>query len=70
MLNNSKRFEMEHIRLNMLREEHSNLGEIVLLLENANGLNQLQVKRLKKQRFALKTASENLEDRLCPDIIA
>ncbi|HFB2048066.1 MAG: DUF465 domain-containing protein [Hyphomicrobiaceae bacterium] len=70
MLNNSKRFEMEHIRLNMLREEHSNLGEIVLLLENANGLNQLQVKRLKKQRFALKTAIENLEDRLCPDIIA
>ncbi|MEN2494471.1 MAG: hypothetical protein TECD_00370 [Hyphomicrobiaceae bacterium hypho_1] len=60
----------DKVRLNILREEHSRLNVLVLRLEENNQSDQLQIRRLKKQKLALKNAILNLEDRLCPDIIA
>ena len=60
----------EHERLIVLREEHRRLNELIFQLEATERPNQLQIKRLKKQKLSLKDAIVKLEDRLFPDIIA
>jgi hypothetical protein len=60
--------ETEVIRLvGVLREEHRNLDEAILLTPAAD---QMQVARLKKRKLKLKDEIAALEDQLIPDIIA
>ena len=60
--------ETEVIRLiGVLREEHRNLDEAILLAPPGD---QMQVARLKKRKLKLKDEIAALEDQLIPDIIA
>jgi hypothetical protein len=56
--------------LNRLQSEHRNLDDQIVTLEQAQGIDQLQVKRLKKRKLALRDQITAVEDQLLPDIIA
>ncbi|MEO1204917.1 MAG: DUF465 domain-containing protein [Pseudomonadota bacterium] len=53
-----------------VREAHRSLDEEIVGLETAGAADQLHIKRLKKQKLALKDRITSIEDRLTPDIIA
>lgn len=61
--------EVLQIKLNALKSEHRDLDEAIGALEQRDG-DTFTVRRLKKQKLALKDRIQNLEDRLTPDIIA
>lgn len=68
----SSRMETEevlHIKLEALKSEHRDLDEAIGALEERDG-DTLTVRRLKKQKLALKDRIAVIEDRLTPDIIA
>ncbi|MEL7047809.1 MAG: DUF465 domain-containing protein [Pseudomonadota bacterium] len=52
------------------REAHRTLDEQIVEMETSGAADQLQIKRLKKQKLALKDRITSIEDRLTPDIIA
>ena len=58
--------------LEKLRTRHAQLDLEIKELESQTegGLNQLQLRRLKKEKLALKDEITILEDSLLPDIIA
>ncbi|MFN3643770.1 MAG: YdcH family protein [Gemmobacter sp.] len=58
------------VRLEVLRREHRDLDEAVRALEASGRGDQLALRRLKKQKLALKDAITRIEDVLIPDIIA
>ncbi|MDR0809167.1 MAG: DUF465 domain-containing protein [Gemmobacter sp.] len=62
--------EMLRIRLEVLRREHRDLDEATAALEGTGHPDQLTLRRLKKQKLALKDQIVKIEDRLIPDIIA
>jgi hypothetical protein len=62
--------EMLRIRLEVLRREHRDLDQAILALEETGRPDQLTLRRLKKQKLALKDQIVKLEDQLIPDIIA
>jgi hypothetical protein len=62
--------EMLRIRLEVLRCDHRDLDEAIHALENSVLPDQLMLRRLKKQKLALKDQIVKLEDQLIPDIIA
>jgi hypothetical protein len=62
--------EMLRIRLEVLRREHRDLDEAVHVLETAGRPDPLTLRRLKKQKLALKDQIVKMEDQLIPDIIA
>lgn len=62
--------EMLRIRLGVLRREHRDLDEAIIALEGAGRADQLTLRRLKKQKLALKDQMTKIEDQLIPDIIA
>lgn len=62
--------EMLRIKLEVLRREHRDLDEAVRALETSVMPDQLMLRRLKKQKLALKDQIVKIEDRLIPDIIA
>ncbi len=62
--------EMLRIRLEVLRREHRDLDEAVRALELTGRPDQLTMRRLKKQKLALKDHMVKIEDQLIPDIIA
>lgn len=62
--------EMLRIRLEVLRREHRDLDEAVAALEANGRPDQLTLRRLKKQKLALKDQIVKIEDQLIPDIIA
>jgi hypothetical protein len=62
--------EMLRIRLEVLRREHRDLDEAVHVLETAGRPDPLTLRRLKKQKLALKDQIVKIEDQLIPDIIA
>lgn len=62
--------DMMRIRLEMLRREHRDLDEAILALEGTGRGDQLTLRRLKKQKLALKDQIRRIEDLLTPDIIA
>lgn len=62
--------EMLRIRLEVLRREHRDLDEAVHALALTGRPDQLTMRRLKKQKLALKDQIVRIEDQLIPDIIA
>jgi hypothetical protein len=57
-------------RLHELRQHHRDLDSAIESLERAGNVDQLQVRRLKKQKLILKDQISAFEDLLIPDIIA
>lgn len=53
-----------------LRNEHRMLDEEIVALEAMGGHDQLNIRRLKKKKLALKDQITAVEDQLLPDIIA
>jgi hypothetical protein len=62
--------EMLRIRLEVLRREHRDLDQAIHALEETGRPDQLTLRRLKKQKLALKDHMVKIEDQLIPDIIA
>ena len=62
--------EMLRIRLEVMRREHRDLDEAVRAMEASGRSDQLTLRRLKKQKLALKDQIVKIEDQLIPDIIA
>ncbi|MDX5403448.1 MAG: DUF465 domain-containing protein [Rhodobacterales bacterium] len=62
--------EMLRIKLEVLRREHRDLDEAIHALEQTGRPDQLTLRRLKKQKLALKDQIVKIEDQLIPDIIA
>lgn len=58
------------VRLEVLRREHRDLDDAIHALETSGRADQLRLRRLKKQKLALKDQMTKIEDRLIPDIIA
>ena len=61
--------EVLRVELETLKREHRDLDEAIDALQ-ATGGDTLTVRRLKKQKLALKDKIAALEDRITPDIIA
>jgi hypothetical protein len=62
--------EVLRIKLEVLRREHRDLDEAIAALHDKGSADMLTIKRLKKQKLALKDRIALIEDRLLPDIIA
>ena len=62
--------EMLRIKLEVLRREHRDLDQAIYALETSGRPDQLTLRRLKKQKLALKDQIARLEDQMIPDIIA
>ena len=62
--------ELLAARLKELKRQHRALDEEIRTLSNSPAGDQLQLKRLKKQKLRLKDEIARVEDRLYPDIIA
>ncbi|MBL9054829.1 MAG: DUF465 domain-containing protein [Rhodobacteraceae bacterium] len=62
--------EMVRVKIEVLRREHRDLDAAIHALEETGRPDQLTLRRLKKQKLALKDQITRLEDQLIPDIIA
>ena len=56
--------------LHRLEQEHRDLDEILIQLQDKHTINFLQIQRLKKRKLILKDKIIILRDKLEPDIIA
>jgi len=65
-----ERTEILRIELETLMREHRDLDEAIHALDLAGRADMLTLKRLKKQKLALKDQIARIEDELTPDIIA
>jgi hypothetical protein len=57
-------------KLRILEQEHRDLDDAIHALEVAGNVDQLQLRRLKKKKLALKDQIILVENQLIPDIIA
>ena len=57
-------------KLRLLEQEHRDLDAAILALEASGDVDQLQLRRLKKKKLALKDQIILVENQLIPDIIA
>ena len=62
--------EVVRVKLEVLRRQHRDLDEAISALEENARPDQLMLRRLKKQKLALKDQISRIEDALIPDIIA
>ena len=62
--------EVLRIELAVLRQEHRDLDDAITTLQDRQAADVLAIKRLKKQKLALKDKIVALEDKVTPDIIA
>ena len=62
--------ELLKARLSELRQQHRDLDAAIDGLVRTGTGDQLQVRRLKKQKLLLKDEITKIEDQLLPDIIA
>ncbi|MDD9923648.1 MAG: DUF465 domain-containing protein [Boseongicola sp.] len=58
------------VKLAALKSDHRDLDEAIHALEHKGTGDALTIRRLKKQKLALKDQIAALEDRITPDIIA
>lgn len=68
--NKMEEVEILRVKLEVLRREHRDLDEAIEALHEREFADMLTIKRLKKQKLALKDRIAQLEDRILPDIIA
>tara|TARA_B100001057_G_C22428960_1_gene786667 strand:- start:346 stop:546 length:201 start_codon:yes stop_codon:yes gene_type:complete len=66
MLEDDKLLEV----LKNFEEEHRDLDEILIQLQEKNTVNFLQIQRLKKRKLILKDKIIDIKNKLEPDIIA
>ena len=64
------RTEMLRERLNQLKQQHRDFDAAITSLELSGTADQLQLRRLKKQKLLLKDQIAAVEDQMLPDIIA
>lgn len=64
------RTEVLKAELEILRHEHRDLDEAIAALDDRGRADLLTIRRLKKQKLALKDKIARIEDELTPDIIA
>ncbi len=57
-------------KLAQLKQEHRDLDDAIIALEEAAERDQLRLTRLKKRKLGLKDEIARIEDQLLPDIIA
>ena len=57
-------------QLSILEQEHRDLDDIILRLQEQKTINLLQMQRLKKRKLLLKDKIASLKDKIEPDIIA
>ena len=57
-------------QLNKLEEEHRDLDEVLIQIQEKQTINFLQIKRLKKRKLLLKDKINYLKNKIEPDIIA
>ena len=72
-MNTSKQMghlEVLRVELEVLRREHRDLDDAIHALEDSGRADQLRLRRLKKQKLALRDKIARIEDELTPDIIA
>lgn len=62
--------DLLRIRLDVLRREHRELDAAVKDMEASGRPDQLSLRRLKKQKLALKDQIVKIKDDMIPDIIA
>ena len=64
--------DKEQLRMQLaeLRQQHRDLDAAIAGLEKSGTGDQLQLRRLKKQKLLLKDEISQVEDQLFPDIIA
>ena len=62
--------DMLRVKLEVLRREHRDLDEAIHALETTGRPDVLTLRRLKKQKLALKDQIVKIEDMMIPDIIA
>ncbi len=58
------------VKLEVLKREHRDLDAAIAALQDTTTPDQLTLRRLKKQKLALKDQIARIEDELTPDIIA
>jgi hypothetical protein len=58
------------VKLRQLEQQHADLDAAISALEMAGTGDQLQLRRLKKMKLALKDQIISIENQLIPDIIA
>jgi hypothetical protein len=64
------RTEMLRERLNQLKQQHRDFDAAITSLELTGTADQLQLRRLKKQKLVLKDQIAEVEDQMLPDLIA
>ena len=62
--------DMLRIRLGVLKRKHRDLDDAIHALPEGARADALTLRRLKKQKLALKDHIVKIEDQLIPDIIA
>lgn len=62
--------EMLRERLSLLKQQHRDLDAAISSLQQTGTADQLQLRRLKKQKLMLKDQIAAVEDQMLPDIIA
>ena len=62
--------DVKKVELEVLKREHRDLDDAIAALQESRRADQLRLRRLKKQKLALKDKITRLEDQLTPDIIA
>lgn len=70
MSSKMEQLEVLRVKLAVLKREHRDLDEAIDALHARGSADMLTIKRLKKQKLALKDQIVALEDRILPDIIA
>ena len=65
-----EQIEVLRVKLEVLKREHRDLDEAIHALHERGSADMLTLRRLKKQKLALKDQIAQLEDRILSDIIA
>lgn len=65
-----EQIDVLRVELAILRQRHRDLDNAIEALHAQNSTDMLLLKRLKKQKLALKDQMAELEDRITPDITA